>query len=153
MKEKGEIMKINRISNNYTPNFQSVKYFKLPTKEVLECAAGKFSPETLSEPTGLMTIFSKLFSLNKRDLKEFASDPLGLHLYAISSGVIIRTNNPAIAQISQKIKNLPAAQMKEEINKITNKIGEILNVSVDDAIKEYKVRDNKVSIVKSTVNK
>lgn len=142
------MLSINSSAQNFTPNFTGQKYFKLPTKEVLECATGKLSPETLEKPDGLFTIFSNLFSLKKNDLKDFAKVPLGLDLYALSSGVIIRTNNPAIAQISQRIKDLPMAQMAEEINKITRKIGDILNVKVDDGIKEYKVVNGKVSISK-----
>lgn len=137
-------MQVNNNKITYTPNFQAIKHLKLPTKEVLECAAGKFSQETLSQPDGLLTVFSKLFSLKMKDFEDLNKNPMGLDLYAISSGIIIKANNPGIAQIVQRIKNLPAAQFRQEIDKITKKMGSILNVTVDDAIKEYKSVDGKI---------
>lgn len=141
-------MKINRTSNNYAPKFCAIKNFKLPTKEVLECATGKLSPETINKPDGLFTIFSKLFSLKKSDIKDFTKTPMALDLYTISTGAMIRANNPAISKISVKLKEIPAAETAEEINKITKKIGNTLNIQIDDAITSYRVNNERISISK-----
>lgn len=138
----------NRISPKYTPNFCAIKNYKLPTKEVLECATGKLSPETLNNPNGLFTIFSKLFLIKKSDFKDFVKTPMALDLYTLSSGTMIRANNPAISKISTKIKALPTELTSEEIMKISNKIGTTLNIQIDDSITKYTVDKGKISISK-----
>ena len=140
----------NITTPNYTPNFCALKNFKLPTKEVLECTTGKLSNETIEKPEGLFSIFSKLFCLKKTDIKDFAKTPLALDLYTISSGVMIKTNNPAIAHISNRIKSLPTEQMTQEINQIIKKMGNTLNIQIDDEITGYKVANGKISIIKET---
>lgn len=141
-------MQLSRTTGRYTPNFQAVKHYKLPTREVLECVTGKISQETLNDPSGLFTIFSKLFSLKKRDLNDFAQIPLGLNVYAMSSGLIIKANNPEIAKIAQKIKELPASKNTDEITRITRKLGSIVNIGVDDNIREYRIVNGELHTTK-----
>ncbi|HIS36574.1 TPA: hypothetical protein IAC10_08095 [Candidatus Scatousia excrementigallinarum] len=143
-------MQINNSTpkTTYTPNFQSIKTFRLPTREVLECTVGKYSQKTLSEPSGLLKVFSKLYDLTKNDLKDLNKSPLGFNIYTLSSGIIIKANNPDIAMMSKNIQNLPKTLQLEKINNITQKIGSNINVSIDDSIKSYKMVNGEIVTTK-----
>lgn len=141
-------MQITPIQNRSTQNFQANKVFKLPTKEVLECTTGIFSKETLDRPSGVLKIFKELYNLKSKDLKNFQKIPLGFHLYAISSGTMIKANNPQIAKYSNAIEKLPKNIQSDQINRITQKLGSQINITIDDKIKSYSVVNGKLNTSK-----
>lgn len=141
-------MQITPIQNRSTQNFQANKIFKFPTKEVLECSTGIFSKETLDKPSGVFKIFKELYNLKSKDLKDFHTIPLGFHLYAMSSGAIIKANNPQIAKYSNAIEKLPQNIQNDQINRITQKLGSQINITIDDKIKSYNIANGKVNFTK-----
>lgn len=141
-------MQIPPIQNRSTQNFQANKIFKFPTKEVLECSTGIFSTETLDKPSGVFKIFKELYNLKSKDLKDLQKIPLGFHLYAMSSGAIIKANNPQIAKYSNAIERLPQNIQNEQINKITHNLGSQINITIDDKIKSYSVVNGKLNTSK-----
>lgn len=136
-------------TKNFTPNFQSIKTFKLPTREVLECATGRVSLETLENPKGILSIFSQIHSIPMKSLMDLHEVPLGFNIYTVSTGTMIKANNPEILKISQKIDEMPKSIQLQEIKNISNSIGNTLNVVIDDNIKTYSVIDGKISVGKS----
>lgn len=144
-------MQTNRVQNfqNYTPNFQALKKFKLPTREVLECATGKISQDTIKNPKGILTIFSKLYDIPMKNLYDLVETPLGFNIYTVSSGTIIKANNPDVMRISNKISQMPNPLQAHEIKRISEKIGTELNIVVDDKIKRYNVVNGKIIVGKS----
>ncbi len=136
-------------TKNFTPNFQSIKTFKLPTREVLECATGRVSLETLENPKGILSIFSQIHSIPMKSLMDLHEVPLGFNIYTVSTGTMIKANNPEILKISQKIDEMPKSIQLQEIKNISNRIGNTLNVVIDDNIKTYSVIDGKISVGKS----
>lgn len=148
-------MQINRVQNsaNYAPNFQSLKHFKLPTKEVLECATGKISQETLENPKGMLKIFSKLYDIPMKNLADLQTVPLGLNIYTFSSGTIIKANNPEIFAMSKRIVKLPKTLQQEEINRIIQRVGSQLDITIDDNIKAYKTIDGEIVTIKRNKEK
>lgn len=144
-------MQISKVHNSatYTPNFQALKQFKLPTREVIECATGKISPETLENPMGILTIFSKLYDIPMKNLADLAKVPLGFNIYTVSSGTIIKANNPEIMHLSNRINQMPKTIQIQEIKNASEKIGKELNIVIDDNIKTYNVVNGEIIVGKS----
>lgn len=86
--------------------------------------------------------------MTKNDLKDLNKSPLGFNIYTLSSGIIIKANNPDIAMMAKNIQNLPKTLQLEKINNITQKIGSNINVSIDDSIKSYKMVNGEIVITK-----
>ena len=138
----------NQNPNTYAPNFQAMKNFRLPTKEVLECTTGIFSSETRENPKNMLKIFSKLYDIKPQTLSDINRIPLSFHIYALSSGTMIKANNPDILKLSNKISKMPKESQIDEINKATDKIGNLINIVIDDSIKAYKNVDGQIITTK-----
>ena len=128
-------LNINTPKNNI--NFQAKNKYTLPTRIALECATDTISKKTKEAPMELFSTYKKLFHLDDRDIVSICTTPMAELLYELSTGRILRKNNPKIQQFCERVNTMPEGQRLIEIDKMVNKIGEKINVVVDDSINTY----------------
>ena len=120
-----------------TPSFTGFSKYKLPTREVLECATNLITPETLKSPKPMLNMFKDLYHLSPREANDVITVPMGFELYTVATGKMITRNNPKVSEIVKKIQTYPKSEQIQKIKDYSNKVGKYIDIIINDKIRAY----------------